>query len=159
MIDGVLYTSTSFSQVAAIDAENGDTLWVFDPQSYNYGRPPNNGFLHRGVSYFENEKGKTIYMATGDARLIALDAVSGKPRLDFGSLGNGSVDLLDGVPRLNADTTRLDSVHDQPDVPDMAGVVSQLGNSSPAIICNDVLIVGTQVHDCLLYTSPSPRDS
>ena len=158
MIDGVLYTSTSFSQVAAIDAENGETLWVFDPQSYNYGRPPNNGFLHRGVSYFESEKGKSIYIATGDARLIALDAVSGKPRLDFGSLGNGTVDLLDGVPRLNADTTRLDNVHDQPDVPDMAGVVSQLGNSSPATICNDVLIVGTQVHDGEVLPPSPPGD-
>ena len=32
MIGGVLYTSTSLSQVAAIDAATGETKWVFDPE-------------------------------------------------------------------------------------------------------------------------------
>ncbi|MCZ6618082.1 MAG: hypothetical protein O7E57_08105, partial [Gammaproteobacteria bacterium] len=127
MIDGVLYASTSFSQVVAIDAVTGETLWIHDPQSYNYGRPPNNGFLHRGVAYAEHDGVKTIYLATGDARLIALNAVSGEPLETFGSLGNGSVDLLEDVPRLNASTTPLDDVHDQPDIPDLAGVVTQVG--------------------------------
>ena len=31
MVGGVLYTSTSLSQVAAIDALTGKTKWVFDP--------------------------------------------------------------------------------------------------------------------------------
>src|SRR5881296_3409833 len=31
MINGVLYTSTSLSQVAAIDPVTGQTKWVFDP--------------------------------------------------------------------------------------------------------------------------------
>jgi quinoprotein glucose dehydrogenase len=33
MVNGVLYTSTSLSQVAAIDAATGQTTWVFDPGS------------------------------------------------------------------------------------------------------------------------------
>src|SRR5262249_9894568 len=45
MVDGVLYTSTSYSQVAAINAATGATLWVYDPASYNSGVPANNGFL------------------------------------------------------------------------------------------------------------------
>ena len=42
MVDGVLYTSTSLSQVAAIDAATGETKWVFDPEIYetDSGRPP-----------------------------------------------------------------------------------------------------------------------
>ena len=32
MIGGMLYTSTSLSQVAAIDAASGETKWVFDPK-------------------------------------------------------------------------------------------------------------------------------
>ena len=32
MIGGVLYTSTTLSQVAAIDAATGETKWVFDPK-------------------------------------------------------------------------------------------------------------------------------
>jgi quinoprotein glucose dehydrogenase len=158
MVDGVLYTSTSFSQVAAIDAETGETLWVYDPQSYNFGRPPNNGFLHRGVSYHEGLGGKTIYMPTGDARLIALNAVNGRPKENFGSLGNGSVDLLEGTPRLNASTIRLDDVHDQPDVPDLAGVVTQVGNTSPGVICRNVLILGSSVHDGEVLPPSPPGD-
>lgn len=48
MVDGVLYTSTSLSQVAAIDALTGETIWGHNPNSYRLGSPPNNGFLHRG---------------------------------------------------------------------------------------------------------------
>jgi quinoprotein glucose dehydrogenase len=32
MIGGTLYTSTSLSQVAAIDVATGETKWVFDPK-------------------------------------------------------------------------------------------------------------------------------
>jgi quinoprotein glucose dehydrogenase len=158
MIDGVLYTSTSFSQVAAIDAETGQSIWIYDPQSYQYGRPPNNGFLHRGVSYDEANGRKTIYMPTGDARLIALDAISGKPLQSFGSSGTGTVDLLDDVPRLDPDAMILNSVHDQPDVPDLAGVVAQIGNTSPGVICNDVLIVGSSIHDGEVLPPSPPGD-
>ena len=158
MIDGVLYTSTSFSQVAAINAGTGESLWTYDPQSYLYGQPPNNGFLHRGVSYVEDVNGKKIHMATGDARLIAINAVSGKPITDFGSLGNGQVNLLTDIPRLDAATTRLDQVHDQPDVPDLAGVVTQVGNTSPGIVCRNVLILGSSIHDGEVLPPSPPGD-
>src|SRR4051794_1422121 len=51
MVGGVLYTSTSLSQVAAIDAATGETKWVYDPKIYDnaLGIPPNLGWLHRGV--------------------------------------------------------------------------------------------------------------
>src|SRR5690349_7593762 len=37
MVGGVLYTSTSLSQVAAINAETGKTIWTYDPVSYKAG--------------------------------------------------------------------------------------------------------------------------
>src|SRR5215216_2644953 len=40
MVGGVLYTSTSLSQVAAIDAATGETKWVFDPKVYQNGIGP-----------------------------------------------------------------------------------------------------------------------
>src|SRR5262245_39225867 len=52
MVDGRLYTSTSLSQVAAIDAVTGETIWVYDPESYKQGSPPNLGVVHRGVAYW-----------------------------------------------------------------------------------------------------------
>jgi quinoprotein glucose dehydrogenase len=45
MVGGTLYTSTTLSQVAAIDAETGKTKWVFDPKVYENGLgiPANDG--------------------------------------------------------------------------------------------------------------------
>ena len=37
MVGGTLYTRTSLSQVAAIDAATGGTKWVFDPKVYENG--------------------------------------------------------------------------------------------------------------------------
>src|SRR5262249_44927691 len=54
MVDGVLYTSTSLSQVAAVDAATGQTKWVFDPSAYRLGMPTNLGWLHRGVAYWRD---------------------------------------------------------------------------------------------------------
>src|SRR5438309_12021026 len=45
MIDGVLYTTTSLGQVAAIDPSNGKTLWSYDSALYVTGRPAVHGFV------------------------------------------------------------------------------------------------------------------
>ena len=81
MVGGVLYTSTSLSQVAAIDAATGETKWVFDPKIYENGLgiPANNGWLHRGVAYWRNGDDERIIMLTAFAQMIALDAKTGKP--------------------------------------------------------------------------------
>lgn len=125
-VDGRLYTSTSFSQAAAIDAGTGATLWVFDPRSYASGPVPNNGFLHRGVAYWQSANGaqQRVLYATGDARLFSLDAATGLPDAGFGS--GGSVDLRQGIPRLG-------------------GVL--YGMTSPPIIVGDRVIVGSSIHD------------
>ena len=126
MIDGVLYTSTSFSQAAAIDAETGEQIWVHDPKSYLSGRPPNNGFLHRGLAWWTDGQTANVYLATGDARLIALDPATGTPRRSFGN--GGTVDLKAGIRSLN---NRSD----------------QYGHTSPPTVVGDVLVVGSSVMD------------
>src|SRR5690349_17872703 len=83
MVNGVLYTSTSLSQVAALDAETGKTIWTYNPESYKNGNPPNLGFLHRGVAYWEKGDIKRIFIATGDAFLIGLNAITGLPDESF----------------------------------------------------------------------------
>ena len=98
MIDGRLYTSTSLSQVAAIDARTGQTLWVYDPESYTQGSPPNLGFIHRGVAYWADGETQRIFIGTGDAQLIALDAKTGQPVPEFGT--HGRIDLTQGLHRL-----------------------------------------------------------
>jgi quinoprotein glucose dehydrogenase len=124
-IDGVLYASTSMSQVAAIDADTGKTLWVYDPESYKRGRPTNTGFQHRGVEYWTDGTQRRIIIATGGRQLISIDATTGKPDPDFGS--GGQVDLAEGLGRpIN---------------------VRNYGFNSPACVCRDTIVVGSIIFD------------
>jgi quinoprotein glucose dehydrogenase len=138
-LDGVLYTSTSGSQVAAIDGETGQTRWRYDPRSYDAGRPSNNGFLHRGVATWTDGDGgpRRIFIATGDARLIALHAATGLPIAGFGA--GGAVDLRAGIPRLD-------------------GRHIQYGMTSPPAICGDVVVVGSSIHDGEISPPSPPGD-
>lgn len=131
MIDGVLYTSTGFSQVAAIDPASGTTRWVFDPQAYTVGRrPANSGWQHRGVAYWEGtvdgRHERRIVIATGVGQLIALDAATGKAIDTFGA--NGRVDLQAALIRDEAER-RL------------------VGFNAPPMIVGDVVVIGCTVFD------------
>jgi alcohol dehydrogenase (cytochrome c)/quinohemoprotein ethanol dehydrogenase len=76
VIDGVLYTSTAWSLVKAYDAATGKLLWSYDPQvPRELGVKGCCDVVSRGIAAW---KGK-IYVATFDARLVALDASTGKP--------------------------------------------------------------------------------
>ena len=99
MVGGMLYTSTSLSQVAAIDAATGETKWVFDPKIYENGLgiPANLGWLHRGVAYWRNGDDERIVILTAFAQMIALDAKTGKPVPTFGT--DGRIDLAQGLRR------------------------------------------------------------
>ena len=125
MANGALYTSTSFSQVAAIDAGTGETIWKYDPGSWRAGRPANIGFIHRGVSYWSEGDEERIIIATGHSHLIALDAKTGRPISDFGE--DGHVNLLEGL-----------------NVPARIGTHQV---NSPPIICRDVIVVGSVIFD------------
>src|SRR5215510_2172196 len=98
VVDGVLYLSTPSNRVMALDAETGAMRWQFDPQA---GTTRRSFHSHRGVAYWEgpSNKGagleKRILVGTFDARLIALDATTGKPCADFGA--GGAVNLREGV--------------------------------------------------------------
>jgi quinoprotein glucose dehydrogenase len=91
MVDDVLYVATAMSQAAAIDARTGRTIWVYNPEAWTNGKPSTKGFQHRGVAYWADGDDRRIFLATCDARLIALDAATGTPIADFGT--NGEIDL------------------------------------------------------------------
>ncbi|MDB5023568.1 MAG: hypothetical protein JWP78_1323 [Mucilaginibacter sp.] len=134
MVDGVLYVSTSLSQVAAVDAATGRTKWAYDPGTWKNGTPSNNGFVHRGVAYWQSGNDKRILFGTGDGYLIALNAVTGKPVSTFGNAGR--IDLTQGLGR---------------------AVERKLyGVSSAPIVCKDVVVVGTKVHDVPLVEAMPP---
>ena len=126
MVGGVLYTSTSLSQVAAIDAATGRTRWLFDPGDWKYGRPPNMGWVHRGVAYWRDGADARIVLVSSHAALVALDARTGRPVETFGN--RGWVDLREGL----------------------GGPVphrGHYGNTSPPVIVRDVIVVGSTVQD------------
>ena len=94
MVDGVLYFNTALSQGVAVDATTGETLWVFNPKSYEEGTTPMSGtFKQRGVAYWtDGEDDERIFWGTGAGYLVCVKAASGQPCPDFGPNGGGMVD-------------------------------------------------------------------
>src|SRR5713101_1503489 len=92
-INGTLYLSTPLGRVIALDPVTGKQRWSYDPKvdrDKGYG-----DFANRGVSAWTSPRGQLrILVATVDARLIAVDAATGKPAKDFGD--NGVVNLRHG---------------------------------------------------------------
>lgn len=136
MVGGVMYVSTSLSQVAALDAATGKTRWVYDPETWKNGTPSNNGFVHRGVDYWADGDDQRILFGNGDGYLISLNAKTGKLIPTFGQ--NGRIDLTQGLGR-PVDRRRY-------------------GVSSPPIICRDVVVIGSKVHDVPLTKEMPPGD-
>ena len=97
LVDGVLYIKTSMSQAAAIDAATGETLWVFDPGSWDGERPANTGYNSRGVAYWSDGQDARIFLPTGNAYLWAVDARTGRPIAGFGA--DGAIDATQGLRR------------------------------------------------------------
>ena len=138
MVGGTLYTSTTLSQVAAIDALTGATKWVFDPKVYENGLgiPANDGWLHRGVAYWRNGDDERVVMLTAFAQMIALDARTGKPVASFGT--DGRVDLAQGLRRpVDRDYYTM---------------------SSPPVIVRGVIVVGSSVMDWWKKRPSPPGD-
>lgn len=100
LVDGLLYLSTPFDQVIALDPETGGGKWKFDPEldrSHGYSE-----VTSRGVAAWTDDRAPDgepcklrIFIGTIDARLIALDGKTGKPCAGFGK--GGQVDLSRGV--------------------------------------------------------------
>jgi quinoprotein glucose dehydrogenase len=99
VVDGTLYACTPRGRVFALDPETGRERWRYDP-----GVDASQFYIVncRGVSSWLDEAApegsscrRRIFVATLDARLIALDAASGTPCAEFGA--GGSVDLGAGI--------------------------------------------------------------
>lgn len=131
LVEGVLYLSTPFNQVIALDPATGAERWKFDPKvdrSHDYSEVSS-----RGVGAWVDSQAAAgapcrlrIFEGTIDARLLALDGKTGKPCVGFGN--KGQVDLTGGVeyaPRFRGDYEVT---------------------SAPAIV-GDLLITGSAIGD------------
>ena len=74
VVDGVMYLTEAPNTVVALDARRGRVFWTYVYTPSNESRPCC-GEVNRGLAIL----GDTLFMATIDANLIALDAASGKP--------------------------------------------------------------------------------
>ena len=97
LVGDTLYTSTSLAQVVAIDAKTGKNKWVFNPKTYEEGRPTNLGFVHRGIAYWTDGTQERLYLAAHDASLWCIDAKTGTAVSEFGD--GGQIDLTKAIPR------------------------------------------------------------
>ena len=139
MIDNVLYLSTPYNRVVALNAESGAELWSFDPKAYEDGQPPNGtGFVHRGVAAWRDraDGNKLRIFINSRYHLICLDAATGKPVDRFGT--HGVFDLSTGL------LWEINKTH--------------YTNTSPPTIYKDLVIVGNGVGDRLAYRNDPPGD-
>jgi len=75
VVDGIMFFTSSWSRVYAIDAKSGEELWMFDPEvPGEVARKACCDVVNRGVAVY---KGR-VYVGSLDGRLIALDAATGK---------------------------------------------------------------------------------
>lgn len=127
--NGVLYVSTPLGHIAAIDARTGEEKWTFSTDTWEHGRPANNGFNHRGVTFWDKPTPDgfepRIIMSTANAFLWSIDADTGEPDDSFGT--NGKTDLTEGLGR---------------------GVDrSMIAHSAAVPIVGDTVIIGSVVYD------------
>jgi len=134
MVNGVLYTTTSLGQIAAIDPASGETLWSFDPVLYLDGRPAVHGFTTRGLAYWTDGNQERLLYAGGRTFLLSIDPATGRPDPGFGR--GGRVDLKQGLGRT------IDP--------------SLYAMSSPPIVVGDVVIVGSAMTEGTDYREAPP---
>ena len=73
VVNGVMYVTTSFNHIHALDARTGEELWHYKHKMgpiTTYCCGPNN----RGVAVYKDK----VYMGTLDSKLVALDARTGR---------------------------------------------------------------------------------
>ncbi len=129
LVDGTLYFTTAFNRVIALFPETGKQRWAYDPKidlTLDYG----DGLVNRGVATWLDPTRslgqpchRRIYEATLDARLVSVDAATGKPCFDFGEYGQVS---LRDVPGYRAGWYHM---------------------TSPPAVIDDLVVVGSAIDD------------
>jgi quinohemoprotein ethanol dehydrogenase len=97
VIDGVLYTSTAWSKVYAVNAKTGEQIWYYDPKvpgvaGYKACCDVNN----RGLAV----QGGKVFLATLDGRMQALDAATGELLWSTMTVDETKNYTITGAPRV-----------------------------------------------------------
>jgi quinoprotein glucose dehydrogenase len=131
MIDGVLYVTTPYNSIAAVDAETGKERWRFDGKAETIGPLLSaSGWKLRGTAFWRDGDRLRLFLNSRH-RLFSLDAETGAP---VSSFGNGGTVSLTDLPRMSD--------------------VRHATQSSPPVVYQDLVIVGSQVPDRVQMPDP-----
>ena len=136
MADGTLYIATPFNRIIALDAETGKEKWTFDPHLERIGFYGDD-FTCRGLARRVDPQlapgqpcRKSLYEATLDGRLVAVDAETGKACPAFGTAGQVSlktgINLSSGIAQVIPGEYHF--------------------TSAPAVV-SDIVVVGSAIND------------
>jgi PQQ-dependent dehydrogenase (methanol/ethanol family) len=97
VIDGVMYTTSAWSVLYALDAKTGEPLWVFDPEvPKQWGQYACCDVVNRGPAAWNGN----IYVGTLDGRLVAVDAATGKLVWETLTIDPAQPYTITGAPRV-----------------------------------------------------------
>ncbi|MEM8942379.1 MAG: pyrroloquinoline quinone-dependent dehydrogenase [Pseudomonadota bacterium] len=135
LVNDQLLVCTQFNQVISLNPESGREYWRFDPQ-VPINIEPANQYTCRGVTHWsgntdEDICSSRIFLATIDAKLWALDAVSGQPCDDFGTDGHVTIE-----PALRLDWPGEFSI------------------TSAPLVADDLVITGSAIADNVRTAAP-----
>jgi quinoprotein glucose dehydrogenase len=162
---GRLFTVASTRRVAvALDPETGESLWMWRlDEGIRWQKAPRQ-FAGRGLAYWTDGKTERVIVTTPGYHMASLDAKTGQPDPKFGKAG--VIDLMDGLgyplvplavddpgplvisdaaPARKARPGETWNAKTGTGADGTVGIdpaLGQIGVSSPAIVVNDVIIVG-----------------
>ena len=124
MRDGKVFLGAGATRnIVAIDAESGQTLWMWKPDEGERFVQAARKDSGKGVSYYEGSDGRRrVITVTPGYYLVSLNAETGRPDPEFGA--GGWVDLTEGLRR--APDRDLD-----------------IGLTVPPLVVGDVIVVGS----------------
>ncbi len=123
VVKGVMYsTAGTRRSVVAVDAANGELLWVHSENEGKRGQSAPRQLSGRGLAYWTDGREERIIYVTPGYRMVALNAKTGAPVTSFGT--NGVVDL------------KMD------DDQEIDPITGEVGLHAAPVVAKDVVIVG-----------------
>jgi quinohemoprotein ethanol dehydrogenase len=97
VVDGMMYVTSAWSVVYALDAKTGERKWKYDPQvDRARGQKACCDVVNRGVALWEGK----VYVGTIDGRLVALNANDGSVAWEKVTVDQSRPYTITGAPRV-----------------------------------------------------------